>query len=184
MIEILHSLKDIKGIEGSFVLNRECNAVATDMPAVIAPEVYVEVGRRIRGMFEASSAHLGEFDEILLKFEDYWFCCKRSANGFLGILAQSEINFPALKMATTVALNQIDSQIPNENGVKPATTFLPKTAPAPAPAAAPTFRPPTPAPAAPPAHPAPPAAQQGSGEVETHTAFIRKRRLYRGQYID
>ncbi|HET6408764.1 MAG TPA: hypothetical protein VFG14_12845, partial [Chthoniobacteraceae bacterium] len=97
---------------------------------------------------------------LLFKFEGHWVFIRRSTHGFLTILTSEMVNFPALKMASNVALKQV-----NDHFV--AHPDLLATAPAIEPEeAAPT--PPVAAPAA----------------AETAPETTKKRRMWRGQWLD
>jgi hypothetical protein len=127
MQNVLTALKDIPGVVGSFVLNEKGTLVSREMPAVYPDAIYPEMGRRLVGVYEAIASQAAAVGDLVLKFEGYWFLCRRTAQCFLGILMTESINFPALKMATNVALKQIDEQVAN---------MSPLVAEKPAPAAA------------------------------------------------
>ncbi|MDR3402919.1 MAG: hypothetical protein P4L99_10520 [Chthoniobacter sp.] len=111
MQHVLTALKDIPGVVGSFVLNDKGTLVSREMPAIYPDEIYPEMGRRLVGVYEAIALQVASLGDLVLKFEGYWFLCRRSAQCFLGILTTEAVNYPALKMATNVALKQIDEQV-------------------------------------------------------------------------
>jgi predicted regulator of Ras-like GTPase activity (Roadblock/LC7/MglB family) len=111
MQHVLTALKDIPGVVGSFVLNEKGILVSREMPAIYPDEIYPEMGRRLVGVYEAIALQVASLGDLVLKFEGYWFLCRRTAQCFLGILTTETVNFPALKMATNVALKQIDEQV-------------------------------------------------------------------------
>ncbi len=111
MQHVLTALKDIPGVVGSFVLNGKGTLVSREMPAIYPDEIFPEMGRRLVGVYEAIAAQASAMGDLVLKFEDHWFLCRRTAQCFLGILMADSINFPALKMATNVALKQLDEKV-------------------------------------------------------------------------
>lgn len=111
MQHVLTALKDIPGVVGSFVLNEKGTLVSREMPAIYPDEIYPEMGRRLVGVYEAIALQVASLGDLVLKFEDHWFLCRRSAQCFLGILTTESVNYPALKMATNVALKQIDEKV-------------------------------------------------------------------------
>lgn len=111
MQKILSALKDISGVVGSFVLNEKGALVSREMPAIYPETVYAEIGRRLMSVDEAVTSQVSAFNDLLLKFEGHWFLCRRTAHCFLGILTTDAVNYPALKMATNVALRQIGDKV-------------------------------------------------------------------------
>ena len=111
MQKILSALKDIPGVVGSFVLNESGALVSREMPAIYPENVYGEIGRRLLSVDEAITSQVSAFNDLLLKFEGHWFLCRRTAHCFLGILTTETVNYPALKMATNVALRQIGDNV-------------------------------------------------------------------------
>jgi hypothetical protein len=111
MQNVLTALKDIPGVVGSFVLNEKGTLVSREMPAIYPDEMYPEMGRRLVGVYEAIALQVASLGDLVLKFEGYWFLCRRTTQCFLGILTTESVNFPALKMATNVALKQLDEKV-------------------------------------------------------------------------
>jgi len=147
MQNVLTALKDIPGVIGSFVLNDKGALVSREMPAIYPDDIYPEMGRRLIGVYEAIALQMASLGDLLLKFEGSWFLCRRTAQCCLGILTTEAVNYPALKMATNVALKQLDEKVPNmppllaEKSVAAPVpveeAIAPEPAPAPAPEAAP-----------------------------------------------
>lgn len=165
MQTVLVALKDIPGVVGSFVLNPQGVLIAREMPAIFPDNIFPNLGRRLASVVEALETQISAVQEMLLKFEGHWIFVRRSTQGFLTILASDSVNFPALKMASNVALKQVTDHLIAHPPVltPPALSEIFEPAPAPEPA-------PTPAPAAPiePPPSAPP----------------KKRRMWRGKWID
>jgi len=134
MQNVLTALKDIPGVVGSFVLNDKGALVSREMPAIYPDEIYPEMGRRLVGVYEAIALQVASLGDLVLKFEGYWFLCRRSAQCFLGILTTETVNYPALKMATNVALKQIDEQVASLPPLIVEKVAVPEVAVAPAPA--------------------------------------------------
>jgi len=156
MQNVLTALKDIPGVIGSFVLNDKGALVSREMPAIYPDDIYPEMGRRLIGVYEAIALQMASLGDLLLKFEGSWFLCRRTPQCYLGILTSEAVNYPALKMATNVALKQLDEKVPGM------TPLLAEKQPVEEAVA------PEPAPAA----PAPEAAPQ------------KQKRFFRGTWID
>ncbi len=127
MQQVLTALKDIPGVVGSFVLNDKGVLVSREMPAIYPDNIYPEMGRRLIGVYEAIALQMASLGDFLLKFDGHWFLCRRTTQCFLGILTTESVNYPALKMATNVALKQLDAQVSSmtpilaEKAVEPAS---------------------------------------------------------------
>lgn len=111
MEKILAALKDIHGVEGSFVMNTNGELVCRQMPAIFSDEIFPELGRRLLSIYSTFDLQVSQFDDLLLKFDGYWLYIRRAAHGFLSILTAETVNYPALKMASNLALSQLTNQI-------------------------------------------------------------------------
>lgn len=162
MQTVLAALKDIPGVVGSFVLNPQGVLVAREMPAIFPDNVFPNLGRRLASVVEALETQVSAVQELLLKFEGHWLLVRRSTHGFLTILTNDAVNFPALKMASNVALKQVAEHLIANPPViaTPAVVETIEAAPNPAPTSA-----------APAAEPAAPEA-------------TKKRRMWRGRWVD
>lgn len=139
MEKILAALKDIHGVEGSFVMNTNGELVCRQMPAIFADEIFSELGRRLLSIYSTFDLQVSQFDDLLLKFDGYWLYIRRAAHGFLSILASETVNYPALKMASNLALSQLTTQIQSAKpiAIAPAATTVSEPTPMPQPEAAP-----------------------------------------------
>jgi predicted regulator of Ras-like GTPase activity (Roadblock/LC7/MglB family) len=158
MQNILTSLKDIPGVVGSFVLNPQGALLAKEMPTVYPTAIFPEMGRRLVSVGEVLEQQTATFQELLLKFEGSWLFVRRTTQCLLSVLVAETVNYPALRMATNVALKQLNDQI--------------LAHPAPAVIAEPAVEPQSLA-----AVPAPTAA-------EAPAAPVKARRMWRGQVVD
>lgn len=160
MQHVLTALKDIPGVVGSCVLTPQGVLAAREMPQIYPDDIFPELGRRLATIGEVLESQVGTARELLMKFGGYWVFVRHTAECVLAVLVAEAVNFPALRMATNVALKQItDSLVAPPLAAAPvAVAAAPVLVPAPAPAA-PTAA--APAPGAP-----------------------KPRRLWRGQYID
>ena len=164
MQPVLSALKDIQGVVGSFVLNPQGVLIAREMPAIFPDSVFPNLGRRLASVVEAIETQIANVQELLLKFEGHWLFVRRSAQGFLTILTSDSVNFPALKMASNVALKQVTEHLI----ANPAVTSTPVLIDVPGPAQT-------------------AAASPESTKVPAPEAAVepaKKRRMWRGQWVD
>jgi predicted regulator of Ras-like GTPase activity (Roadblock/LC7/MglB family) len=136
MQTILTALKDIPGVVGSFVLTPQGALAAREMPAIYPDNIFPELGRRLTTIGEVVDSQMGPMQELLMKFESYWVFVRHTANCLLTVLVADSVNFPALRMATNVALKQLA-----ELSISTAPAPVPAAPAAPAPEAAPASAP-------------------------------------------
>jgi predicted regulator of Ras-like GTPase activity (Roadblock/LC7/MglB family) len=127
MQTILASLKDIPGVVGSFVLNPQGALLAKEMPAVYPVAIFPEMGRRLVSVGEVLEQQTAAFQELLLKFEGSWLFVRRTTQCLLSVLVTETVNYPALRMATNVALRQLSDQM----AAHPVMPIAAETAPEP-----------------------------------------------------
>lgn len=160
MQHVLTALKDIPGVVGSFVLTPQGALAAREMPAIYPDDIFPELGRRLATIGEVLESQMGHARELLMKFEGYWVFVRHTTECLLTVLVAEAVNFPALRMATNVALKQItESMAAQPPGAGPVVVATAPTPQAPAPAAPPPVAGPT-------------------------SAAPKPRRIWRGQYVD
>ena len=160
MQSVLSALKDIPGVVGSFVLNPQGVLLAREMPGVFPDTVFPNLGRRLASVVEALETQVSAVQELLMKFDGHWLFVRRSAQGFLTILTSDTTNLPALKMASNVALKQVTEHLTANPPVIETPTESEVTEPS---ASAPAVAAPV---------------------VESAPAATKKRRMWRGQWVD
>jgi hypothetical protein len=136
------------------------------MPSIYPCEMFPEMGRRLVSVGEVLEQQTASFQELLLKFEGSWLFVRRTTQCLLSVLVAETVNYPALRMATNVALKRIYDHILAAPG---AATPAPAPEPVPVVAAVPVA-------ASPPAEaPTPVAAPAAPGKL---------RRMWRGMVVD
>jgi hypothetical protein len=160
MQTVLSSLKDIPGVVGSFVLTPQGVLLAKEMPSVYPVAIFPELGRRLVSVGEVLEQQTAAFQELLLKFEGSWLFVRRTAQCLLSVLVAETVNYPALRMATNVALKQLHDHI--------------ATLPAPAAIAEPAPEPP----------PVPVISVAATDAPSAPVAPAKPRRMWRGQVLD
>jgi predicted regulator of Ras-like GTPase activity (Roadblock/LC7/MglB family) len=108
----LLALKDVKGIQGSFVLNGQGALLAMEMPALFDASMFAELGPRIERLGECFSALGDELESCMVRFSDHMLCIKQfPESGALCILTTGTVNLPALKMAINLAHRRLADQV-------------------------------------------------------------------------
>ncbi len=121
MSETIHkalvALKDVQGIEGSFLLNADGALLAMEMPSLYDAALFKDVGPRIERLAESFSSFGDEFESCVIRFSDHLLCVKQFAKGgALCILTNATVNLPALKMAINLTHRRLAPEIA---GAKP-----------------------------------------------------------------
>jgi hypothetical protein len=135
-LEALRSLRDIKGIQGSFVVRAGSGELlGRDLPAVIDDAVLADVGPRIDRLLTIVESP-SPTDALALHFGEQRLDVKRMGAAHLCVLAEAAVSPPALRMAMKLVGRKLDG---HAWGAPP----LPKAALAPATPATPaTVEPP------------------------------------------
>lgn len=108
----LLALKDVKGIQGSFVLNGQGSLLAMEMPPLFDAAMFAELGPRIDRLGECFSALGDELESCMVRFSDHMLSIKQfPGGGSLCILTTGTVNLPALKMAINLAHRRLADQV-------------------------------------------------------------------------
>lgn len=113
----LAALRDVNGIQGSFVVSPQGGLVARELPAIFDDTVLRDVGPRIARLYETFLSNGDEMDICSIRFADYMLYFRNVVKGFLCVLTGTGVNLPALKMAVNLAHRRISqdlSMIPDE----------------------------------------------------------------------
>ena len=107
----LSALRDVAGVHGSFVLRPEGELLGKDLPAVFHDELFIEVGARLSRFVETMAADGDEVTSAVLRFDEHRLYVTRFAHGLLAVIASSEINAAALRMAVTLTTRRLDAEV-------------------------------------------------------------------------
>jgi hypothetical protein len=123
----LVGLRDIRGVEGSFLLRRTDGACVTrDGLAVVSESNLGDTARRLANAFLAVGQVCPKADEIVQRFEGMTLFTRQGEHVILGVLANDKVSMPALRMGGNLVLRQVD--VPD---VMPSpVSSLPQDAPA------------------------------------------------------
>lgn len=137
MQKTLHALKDVQGIQGSFVMNDEGRLLAMEMPSLYDESLFGDVGSRLERLSETFSSLGEEMDTCMVRFQDHILSLKQfPTGGSLCILSDATVNLPALRMATNLAQRRLAAEVPKAEPLSAAAAAVPAPAPAPPPVAA------------------------------------------------
>lgn len=123
--QILSAMRDVDGVHGSFVVNRQGALAGKDLPPMFDDTVLTEVGRRIVRLHDGLCTDGQDFDHCVMRFADHKLYLRMVPNGFLCVLSTNAVNTPALKMALTLTSRRIDPLIPEATAAAPSPSGAP-----------------------------------------------------------
>jgi predicted regulator of Ras-like GTPase activity (Roadblock/LC7/MglB family) len=126
-LQALTTLKDIEGVYGSFVVDRDGRLFARDLPAVFDDNALADSGPRIVRLWEVVAEDEAP-EYTLIEFSEYWLFIRPVPSGTLCVVVPPRVNVSALRMAAALAAKRLNLDTPSE--------------PPPAPVAQPVFQPP------------------------------------------
>jgi predicted regulator of Ras-like GTPase activity (Roadblock/LC7/MglB family) len=94
----LSSLRDVEGIIGSFVVNKDGDLLAQDLPAYFAG-VAEEVGPRVLRLCDALSLSEGAVSTCTVRYTNHKLTLRSVDGALLAVLTSAAVNAPALRMA-------------------------------------------------------------------------------------
>jgi hypothetical protein len=103
----LHSLRDIDGVYGSFILNAAGEPTARDLPTVFDDRTLTDSGFRIVRLWEVVSEN-GPPEYAFLEFSEYSLFLRRVGEGCLCVVVPSSVNVLALRLASKWVARHFD----------------------------------------------------------------------------
>jgi predicted regulator of Ras-like GTPase activity (Roadblock/LC7/MglB family) len=108
--QTLATLKDLGGIIGSFLIGSGGSVVAQDLPAYYGPAAY-EVGPRVQRLRAALSMAEGDVSLCVLRYGSHKVSLRPIGEGLLAVIAEHDVNLPALRMATNLVAKKLGQAI-------------------------------------------------------------------------
>jgi predicted regulator of Ras-like GTPase activity (Roadblock/LC7/MglB family) len=97
-LQALTTLKDIEGVYGSFVVDRDGRLCARDLPAVFDDNALGDSGPRIVRLWEVVAEEDAP-EYTLIEFSEYWLFIRPVPSGTLCVVVPPRVNVSALRMA-------------------------------------------------------------------------------------
>jgi hypothetical protein len=108
-LPLLVSLRDVRGVEGSFLLRMPGGEIVTrDGLQVLSDASLAETARRLSSLFLALGDMCPGSEEAVLRFEGLSLFARKNARVLLGVLAGESASLPALRMGTSLVLRQLE----------------------------------------------------------------------------
>jgi predicted regulator of Ras-like GTPase activity (Roadblock/LC7/MglB family) len=111
LIAILGSLRDIEGVLGSFIWLSDGQLLASDMPDNCPPATLQAVAARVQRLTDAFVSMGQRFESTTLAFAHYRLHVCATDRAFIGAVLAKQVNMSALKMAATLALRDLSTEL-------------------------------------------------------------------------
>ncbi len=109
--EYLRMLRDVEGVQGSFVVAGSGSLVDSDLPAVFDSELLGEVGARVARLYETFFSGGGDMETCMLRYTEHKLYVRKMTWGIIAVLATVGVNLPALRMVANLVIRRIDPEI-------------------------------------------------------------------------
>jgi predicted regulator of Ras-like GTPase activity (Roadblock/LC7/MglB family) len=109
--QALRALRDVAGVDGSFVVDASGALVGRDLPAIFDNELFAEVGPRVARLYDTFQSAGAEMDACLLRYAEHKLYVRKMPSGIIGVLSSVAINLPALRMVVNLVVRRVDPQI-------------------------------------------------------------------------
>lgn len=116
----LASLRDVPGIEGSFVVSDMGRLLARDMPPVFGDDVLGEVGPRALRLRDTLGYAGEDLDCAVIRYADYLLLLRPLNDGVLCVLTAQNVNLPAVKMAMNLCARRLEGRPATATRLTPA----------------------------------------------------------------
>jgi predicted regulator of Ras-like GTPase activity (Roadblock/LC7/MglB family) len=104
----LQSMRDVRGVQGSFVVSDFGRLLARDMPAMFGDDILGEAGPRALRLKETLGYGGKEVEGCTLRYTDFFVFVRPLRDGLLCVVAGTEINPAVMKMAMNLAIRRLN----------------------------------------------------------------------------
>lgn len=119
--QVLGTLRDVEGVQGSFVLSTRGELLARDLPAVLDDGLFAVVGPRILRFHYALTAQGEDLCQVVLRFAQHRLEVRPGASGFVCVLCDVNTNAAALRMAMALVARGLEPVLEGRTHAAPAT---------------------------------------------------------------
>jgi predicted regulator of Ras-like GTPase activity (Roadblock/LC7/MglB family) len=108
--QALTSLREVAGVEGSFLVDSAGALSAWNVPSVVEEELLDEAGAKLARLRQAFAVAGQELDFCTVRFANYNLCLKASDLGIICVLTRPDVNVGALRRALKAILSQLQQR--------------------------------------------------------------------------
>jgi predicted regulator of Ras-like GTPase activity (Roadblock/LC7/MglB family) len=108
--QALTSLRNVAGVEGTFLVDSAGALAAWNMPATVEDDILDEAGVKLARLRQAFAVAGQELDFCTVRFANYKLCLKASHAGIICVLTRPDVNLAALRLALRTIEKQIEQR--------------------------------------------------------------------------
>jgi predicted regulator of Ras-like GTPase activity (Roadblock/LC7/MglB family) len=105
------ALRDVRGVQGSFVLSAEGALLVRDIGALLNEELLAEIGPRATRLCETFSTETAPVTSCCLRFADLLLFLRPIPGAVLCVLSTLDVNMPALKMGVNLTARRLTAML-------------------------------------------------------------------------
>jgi predicted regulator of Ras-like GTPase activity (Roadblock/LC7/MglB family) len=110
--QILTALRDVRGVQGSFVIAADGALLVRDMGNLLNEELLTEVGPRVTRLCETFATETSPLTSCSLRFTDLLIFLRPMPGAVLCVVSTLEVNMPALKMGVNLTSRRLTPLLP------------------------------------------------------------------------
>ena len=105
--QILSALRDVGGVQGSFLLQDDGSLVARDLGALLNEELLTEIAPRLLRLCDTFGGDTAPVTSCSLRFADLLLFMRPTPGGLVCAVSTLDVNMPALKMAVNLTARRL-----------------------------------------------------------------------------
>ena len=109
-------MRDVPGLQGSFVVSDLGRLLARDMPALFGDDVLAEVGPRALRLRDTMGDGTDSLAWCVVRYPTNVLCMRPLRDGLLIVLTESDANLPALRMAMSHSIRRLNALLDGPAG--------------------------------------------------------------------
>ncbi|MEM9193988.1 MAG: hypothetical protein AAGF12_32735 [Myxococcota bacterium] len=107
VMQTLRSLRDVPGVQGSFVFAPDGRIMARDFPNFVADDMLEELAGRLGIIGEATKTGIGTTDSVFLSYPQHALAVYQGQGCVLAVLANPSTNPDTLQLGANIVLRNL-----------------------------------------------------------------------------
>ena len=111
LTQTLNGLRDVEGVNGSFVATRSGSLLAKDLPAMFDAQLFSELGPRIERLEQALAGDTRGVGSCVLRFSEHKLFLRFIGQSILGVITSVSVNAATLRMALSLTARRLEGEL-------------------------------------------------------------------------